>query len=108
MEPFGARLDIEVINAPLPVLANRTCASDAYAATGSPTQYVHFVLNQRTIPLGASLPSCGNRTDGWCEMETFLAAEKAQVAMSNYEYACFGDYPSVPYGTLTNGAPQSS
>jgi hypothetical protein len=109
MEPFGARLDIEVINAPRPVSPSRTGPSDAYSSTsGNATQYIHFILNQRTLPLGKSFSACGNRTDGWCELNTFLQVQSTMLATSQYQYACYGNYSAVPYGNLTNGVPQKS
>lgn len=107
MEPFGARLDIEIINAPKPVAANRTSAANAYT-NGSATSYIHFIQNQRTIPLGTSFPECGNRTDGWCELGTFLNVQAGSFAAAQYNYSCNGVYPAVPYGTINNGAPQST
>jgi hypothetical protein len=107
LEPFGARLDIEVIDAPYPVNASRTSGgADAYTS-GSATQYIHFILNQRTLPLGRSFPQCGNRTDGWCELGTFIQVQSTKFNESQYEYACFGSYSSLPYGTLNNGVPQA-
>ena len=109
MEPFGARLDIEIIKAPHPVNAKRTCDTDAYTDTKGPaTMYVHFIMNQRTIPLGASFPECGNRSDGWCEAGTFLKIQAGSLAESQFDYACNGVYPAVPYGQLMNGVPQAS
>jgi len=101
MMPTGARFTIEIINAPSPVPADRS--SDT--SNGPPTTYVHFLLGQRTIPLGVSLPACGERADGWCEMNAFMESQKDAVALANFEFACFGDYPAVPYGNITNGAP---
>jgi len=43
--------------------------------------------------------------DGWCELSTFLATQSSSLALANYEYACNGRYPAVPYGNVTNGAP---
>ncbi|KIW00552.1 uncharacterized protein PV09_07907 [Verruconis gallopava] len=107
LEPFGARLDIEVINAPRPVNASRTSGgADAYTS-GNATQYIHFILNQRTLPMGRSFSECGSRTDGWCELSTFIKVQSTMFNESQYEYACFGNYSSVPYGTLTNGVPQA-
>jgi hypothetical protein len=63
MTPFAARLDIEIIEAPQPVCADR---SNGNYENGSPTTYVHFILNQRTIPLGMSHAACGQRNDGTC------------------------------------------
>ena len=101
LEPFGARLDIEVIKAPQPVSPNRTTSY----ISGPPTTYVHFVMNQRTIPLNVSFPSCGNRVDGWCEINTFVSAQANNLALANYNYACNGNYTGLPYGGVTNGAP---
>jgi len=107
MEPFGARLDIEVITAPHPVSASRTNSSNAYTntTTGPETKYIHFILNQRTIPLGASYTACGNRTDGWCELGAFLTTASGLLETAQYSYSCNGAYPAVPYGGITNGAP---
>lgn len=100
MEPFGARLDIEVIKTPQPLAANRTYIS------GNTTTYVHFILNQRTLPLGYSFAACdAGRLDGWCELNTFLNATANATSLANYQYACFGNYSAVPWGTITNGAP---
>lgn len=101
MEPFGARLDIEVLQAPAPVDPTRV---RSYLA-GPPTTYIHFILNQRTIPLGYSYAGCGMRADGWCEMSAFMNATTNLAALANYDYACNGNYAAVPYGNITNGAP---
>jgi hypothetical protein len=99
LEPFAARLDIEVIKTPHPLNADRTYTN------GNETTYVHFILNQRTLPLGISFSRCGaDRLDGWCELETFLDSLNA-TALADYDYACNGDYPTVPYGGISNGAP---
>ncbi|KAL9057901.1 MAG: hypothetical protein Q9162_002028 [Coniocarpon cinnabarinum] len=104
LTPFGARLDVEVISTPQPIQPEN-CLD---YAEGGPTMYVHFILNQRTIPLGASYQQCGHLQNGWCEMSAFLNATSNIVAKSQFEYACFTNYSSVPYGTLTNGVPQPS
>jgi hypothetical protein len=102
--PFAGRLDIEVINAPAPVKANRRDTAGVYEE-GGPTSYVHFLLNQRTIPLGRSLEACGERDDGWCEMGTFLEVQKRQIELADYEFACWGDYEDGRYGEVTDGRP---
>ena len=102
LEPFGARLDIEIIKTPQPISAvDATKYSD-----GGPTTYVHFILNQRTLPLGKSYKQCGDLQNGWCEINDFLAATSTALEDAQFEYSCFGDYPEVPYGTLTNGVPK--
>lgn len=99
--PFGARLDIEIIRAPHPVSPNR----DGYLA-GEETKYIHFVLNQRTVPLGKSFPECDDsRRDGWCELDTFLKVQEKMEGLAQYDYACFGDWPAGKYGDFTDGAP---
>lgn len=85
--PFGARLDIEIINAPQPVAANRTESSNAYTA-GPPTSYIHFIISQRTLPLGASFAACGQRTDGWCELQTFIQIQSQSLKNASYDYSC--------------------
>ncbi|BFZ55715.1 hypothetical protein PYCC9005_002756 [Savitreella phatthalungensis] len=110
MTPFGARLDIEIINAPYPVSASRTLAqlrsnsTAVYDYGGNATQYIHFLLNQRTVPLGRSYALCGNRTDGWCELGAFLNATANLTQQANFDYACFGNYTPPAYGQITNGA----
>ncbi|RKK86439.1 hypothetical protein BFJ68_g17152 [Fusarium oxysporum] len=101
--PFGARLDIEIIKAHKPV----SPARHRYLE-GNDTKYIHFILNQRTIPLGKSFPECdANRKDGWCELDTFLKVQEEMAGKAKFDYACFGDYPSLPYGKVTDGAPPS-
>ena len=99
--PFGARLDIEIIRAPKPVSPNR----DGYLKGGQ-TKYIHFILNQRTLPLGKSFPECDvNRKDGWCELDTFLKVQEEMAKLAEFDYACFGGYTKQPYGAVTDGAP---
>lgn len=72
---------------------------------GEPTTYIHFILNQRTIPLYKSFPECGVRDDGWCELSTFLELQSTKVEEAMYDYSCNGDIPAYPYGKITNGVP---
>lgn len=99
--PFGARLDMEIIKTPHPLSPNR----DGYLKGGE-TKYIHFVLNQRTLPLGFSFPECdATRKDGWCELETFIKVQDTMADKARYDFACFGDYPPESYGKVTDGAP---
>lgn len=102
LEPFAARLDIEIIKAPKPVPADR---ENDYDEHGDPTTYVHFLLNQRTLPLGFSYKSCGRRADGWCELSAFLKETANLLEEAQYEYSCFGEYDVPAYGELNNGVP---
>jgi hypothetical protein len=103
MTPFGARLDVEIIETPHPLSGDRSAG--AKYTEGGKTRYVHFILNQRTIPLGVSFSKCGNRDDGWCELSTFMEIQSTKLEEAQYEYSCFGNYTAVPFGTLTNGVP---
>ncbi|KAK1781977.1 histidine phosphatase superfamily [Copromyces sp. CBS 386.78] len=86
--PFGARLDVEIIKTPKPVKADRS----GYEDEGEETKYVHFVLNQRTVPLGWSHPECdAERVDGWCEFETFLKVQKKMPGLARYAEVCFAE-----------------
>lgn len=103
--PFAGRLDIEIIRAPAPVHPDRNRRDkDAYE-DGKTTSYVHFILNQRTVPLGRSHEACGERDDGWCEMDTFIAVMEKEVEKADYEYACFGEYETPGYGEVVDGRP---
>lgn len=102
LEPFGARVDIEVINTPHPI--NPANVSQLMTS-GPPSMYIHFLINQRTLPLHKSYDACPYLANGWCEMGNFFTATKDIVRDANYQYACFGNYSAVPYGTITNGAP---
>ncbi|KZL73390.1 3-phytase A precursor (histidine acid phosphatase) [Colletotrichum tofieldiae] len=100
--PFGARLDIEIIKTPKPFKADRS----GYDEDGGETKYVHFILNQRTVPLGWSFPECdAERKDGWCEFETFLKVQEDMPELADYDRACHGDIETVPYGVVYDGRP---
>ncbi|OAA73243.1 3-phytase A precursor [Cordyceps fumosorosea ARSEF 2679] len=110
--PFGARLDIEVIKSPRAVAPQRDDdgggggGGGEEGEEGEETRYVHFVLNQRTVPLGRSFPECdAGRKDGWCELETFIRVQEEMADRARYDFACFGDYEAEPYGKVTDGAP---
>ncbi|MCJ1471081.1 hypothetical protein MMC07_009729 [Pseudocyphellaria aurata] len=103
--PNAGRFDFEIISTPHPVSASRSNSTSVYL-TGGPTKYIHLLINQRTLSLGESLPACGKRDDGWCELQTFLKTQRDDVASAQFDYACNGKYPAVPYGTLNDGVPQ--
>ena len=108
LQPFAARLDIEIISSPKPVSASRSLDNpNEYEEDGEPTRYVHFIINQRTLPLEKSLPECGQRTDGWCEVGTFTKVQEGLLAKARYVESCYGDYAVGPYGEISDGVPQS-
>jgi hypothetical protein len=106
MEPFACVLDIRLIDAPKPLKSGRDtqCRDEsAYEEEGEKTQYVQFLLNQRTIPLGKSFAGCGERSDGWCELGAFLEAQADALEKANFDFACLGDYDPPAYGEVTDG-----
>ncbi|KAL4862858.1 hypothetical protein BDV12DRAFT_206913 [Aspergillus spectabilis] len=104
--PFAGRLNIEIIDAPHKVRASRSNKSgNTYIPRTSKTKYVHFMLNQRTVPLHASFEECEYRDDGWCELETFLKIQESSIEKARFEYSCNGDWEAGPYGSVTDGVP---
>jgi hypothetical protein len=75
-----------------------------YINTSEETTYIHLVINQRTVPLGQSISACGQRDDGWCEISTFIQAQKENIKKANYEESCFGNYSTPVYGEIRDGA----
>lgn len=108
--PFAARMVWEVIQTPQPLKDTRPAKADAsmfdYYDSGDATTYVHLTIGQRTVPLGSSYPECGRRDDGWCEMGIFLEILSGLLETARYEYSCFGNYTSTPYGMVNNGEAQ--
>ncbi|KAL2838121.1 histidine phosphatase superfamily [Aspergillus pseudoustus] len=106
--PFAARFVIEVIHAPRPIRATRTrngrTLDSVYEDRGGETTYVHLLVNQRTVPLGRSIAACGRRDDGWCELGTFIQAQRYNIEKANYEASCFGNYSLPAYGEIRDGA----
>ena len=108
--PFAARMVWEIIRVRHPVLSTRPAFSsptmdEYYSTTGTPTTYIHILLNKRTVPLGRSYPECGDRDDGWCEMDTRMEILGGLLDEARYDFSCFGDYPSPKHGNVTDGVP---
>lgn len=104
IQPFASRLDIEVIESPHPVPSHRNSSSRDSAP---PTKYIHFILNQRTIPLHENFDVCEYRDDGWCELETWLKKQETSLEDSMYDYACHSDdYEAGKHGDFWNGTPE--
>jgi hypothetical protein len=82
-----------------------TAPTSDYYDQGNTTTYIHLLINQRTVPLYKSYPECAKRDDGWCELSTVLKIFGGLLDTARYEYSCFGNYPSVPYGNVTDGVP---
>ncbi|KAK8091404.1 uncharacterized protein PG998_015219 [Apiospora kogelbergensis] len=105
--PFAAKMVWEVIDAPRPVKARRpdpAKGADEHYDDGGATKYVHLTLSQRTVPLGESYPECGRRSDGWCDMDTFMRILDGLLEQAKYEFSCFGNYTAIPYGNVTDAS----
>jgi hypothetical protein len=105
--PFAGRLNIEIIQAPHAVKAQRSRGNSqsAYVSGSGKTRYVHFMLNKRTVPLHASFDACVQRDDGWCELNTFLKIQKESLARAQFDHSCNGNWTLGPYGSVTDGVP---
>ena len=99
MTPFGARLITEVIGCanaePTPVQVHRTQyfpAQYGYNAANATNKFIRMRLNNGILPLNSIRNSTCTRIDGMCAMEAFLESQVGSYAMSNYDFACFGNY----------------
>lgn len=105
--PFAGRFNIEIIKSPHAVSSRRSpnlSAKDYISGTGE-THYIHFIQNQRTVPLHESFEACKKRDDGWCELSAFLKVQKESLAKAKYQYTCFGNWTMKSYGAVRNGVP---
>ncbi|GAB1214710.1 hypothetical protein ATERTT37_003879 [Aspergillus terreus] len=105
--PFAGRLNIEIIETPHAVKTRRPRGENerSYISGTGKTRYVHFLLNQRTVPLHASFKECEYRDDGWCELSTFLEVQKGSLGKAQFQYSCEGNWTVGPYGRVTDGVP---
>ncbi|GLB07241.1 hypothetical protein AtubIFM57258_002570 [Aspergillus tubingensis] len=105
--PFAGRLNIEIIRAPHKINPCRTHDphQDTYMKDTGETEYVHFLLNQRTVPLHKSLPECSFRSDGWCELDAFLRAQRDSLRKAEYDFTCVGEWDLGEFGEVQDGVP---
>ncbi|GCB27498.1 3-phytase A [Aspergillus awamori] len=106
--PFAGRLNIEIIRAPHkinPCRSHHDRHQDTYMKHTGETEYVHFLLNQRTVPLHKSLPECSFRSDGWCELDAFLRAQKDSLRKAEYDFSCVGEWDLGDFGDVWDGVP---
>lgn len=99
--PFGSQTYIEIIECDEEVPADRS----ALAVNGtSTTKYVHFILNDHSLPLHANIPEyCPERADGWCELTNFTTYLDTLWDADEFEYSCLGN--SNDNSTSTDGTP---
>ena len=53
-------------------------------------------LNNGILPLNTIRGgACKGRSDGMCAIDSFLKSQTDAYALSNYDFACFGNYTIV-------------
>ncbi|KAF8848142.1 phosphoglycerate mutase-like protein [Acephala macrosclerotiorum] len=104
LTPFGARLITEIIGCsvpdPAPIKEHRiayTPTQYGYDPNNATHKFIRMRLNNGIVPLNTIRGgACGNatsgRVDGMCEMEAFIESQANSYALSNYDFACFGNY----------------
>lgn len=122
LTPFGANLITEVIGCssknPEAVASPRvayTPGQFGYDASKASNKFVRMRLNRGILPLhtirgGACGNSTSGRLDGLCAMDSFVKSQDKAYELSNYDYACFGDYTLANFtapvafdGTIVKG-----
>lgn len=93
IHPFAARLAVELI------------ACDEGGA--SEEEYIHFTLNQRTVPIDADKYGRGRSTgDGWAKLRPWLEGMRDRNALADWNRACYADYPTDGID-FTDGRPDA-
>lgn len=98
--PFTARLNTEVIGCsspnPTEQPKHRTQYSPGqygYDATNAPHKFIRMRLNSGILPLETIRGGgCEGRSDGLCALEDFIESQKDAYELSQYNWACFGNY----------------
>lgn len=76
LTPFAARLAVEIIE----------CEDEQ-------DDFIHFTLNQRTVPLDTRKYGSGYRkNDGWAKLGSWLSGISDRNEMAAWNYACYGEY----------------
>ncbi|ODV95791.1 hypothetical protein PACTADRAFT_84670 [Pachysolen tannophilus NRRL Y-2460] len=99
--PFASQTYFEVIECESEVPADR---SKAYANGTSTTSYIHMVVNENTIPLNKSIPTCGDRVDGWCEFDTFIDHLETLWNDDEFDAICYGSTSSLTNSTSSSNS----
>ena len=100
LTPFGGRLVTEVIGCttsdPSPVASPRTQyypTQYGYNPANATHKFIRMRLNNGILPLDTIRGgACKGRRDGMCAMNKFLKSQADAYALSNYDFACFGNY----------------
>jgi hypothetical protein len=108
LTPFGARLITEVIgcssSSPAPVQNHRTQyypSQYGYNPANATNKFIRMRLNNGILPLNTIRGgACAGRIDGLCGLEAFIESQAGSYALSEYNYACFGNYTIDNVGSL--------
>ena len=100
LTPFGGRLITEVIGCassdPVPVANHRTQyypTQYGYDPANATHKFIRMRLNDGILPLETIRGgACKGRSDGMCAMDKFLQSQGDAYALSDYDFACFGNY----------------
>lgn len=100
LTPFGSRLITEVLGCasddPSPVTYPRTQyypTQYGYDPANATYKFIRMRLNDGILPLDTIRGgACKGRSDGLCAMDLFLKSQEDSYALSNYNFACFGNY----------------
>lgn len=65
-----------------------------------PEPQIRVIINDGVVPL-TGLRGCPKQKDGMCPVSTFVEAQKATIAETDWEWACHGDW-TLPAGTAWN------
>jgi hypothetical protein len=100
LTPFTARLITEVVGC---TSANPAAESAArtqyypeqygYSKAAATHKFVRMRLNNGILPLSTIRGgACAGRTDGMCALDSFVKSQATAYELSEYNYACFGNY----------------
>lgn len=81
LHPFAARLAVEIVE----------CDDNEETE-----EYIHFTLNQRTVPLDSKKYGEGyTEGDGWAKLDSWLAGMSDRNELAAWNHACYDDYPTT-------------
>ncbi|GMM36002.1 hypothetical protein DASC09_033270 [Saccharomycopsis crataegensis] len=87
--PFASQSYFEIITCDDAVPNDRS--SEQVEGSGS-TKYIHVILNDHTLDLHENVPKyCEARSDGWCELSSFLEYMATLWDSAEFHKSCFGD-----------------
>ncbi|KAF8607448.1 phosphoglycerate mutase-like protein [Ceratobasidium sp. AG-I] len=87
--PFATNMQIQLLS----------CASHS-------EPQLRVIINDGVVPL-SGLQGCGTNKDGMCAIDTFVAAQRANIEKADFEWTCRGDWnvPPGPEWNTTSGMP---